>query len=174
MEIDLNPTEHHLLLIEEQRDRVILLEAERYLMGRNDSNEIVLNHDRISREHATLLRIPVANESKCIYRLMDGDAEGKPSTNGLFVNGQRQQCYDLVNDNVISFAGVINALYIKAFMTKTQILEFMEWIASSPSPFSSSEDFSGTQLVESYLSKTDPTVMWDRSATNLMGASSVR
>jgi pSer/pThr/pTyr-binding forkhead associated (FHA) protein len=174
MEIDLNPTEHHLLLIEEQRDRVILLEAERYLIGRNDSNEIVLNHDPISREHATLLRVPVANEPKFIYRLMDGDAEGKPSTNGLFVNGQRQQCYDLVNDSVISFAGVINALYIKTFMTKTQVLEFMEWISSSPSAFSASEDFAATQLVESYLSKTDPTLMSSRFPINLMGASSLR
>jgi pSer/pThr/pTyr-binding forkhead associated (FHA) protein len=175
METDLTPAEHHILLIEEQRDRVILLDAERYLIGRNDTNEIILNRDPISREHAMLLRVTIEDEQRFIYRLMDGDAEGKPSTNGLFVNGQRQRCYDLVNDNVISFAGVINALYIKTFMTKPQLCEFLEWIASSTPTFCYSDHLAGTQLVESYLSKNDPTsIMVGRSVTDSRGTLNLR
>jgi pSer/pThr/pTyr-binding forkhead associated (FHA) protein len=157
METSLNPPEHHILVIENRVDRVILLDSERYVMGRNDSNEIVLDHDSISREHAMLLRVAVSNEPRFIYRLMDGDSKGKPSTNGLFVNGQRQSDYDLSNDDVISFAGVINALYIKASMSNHKILEFMQCIASGSSAFSYSDNLAATQLVESFLSDNDPT-----------------
>jgi pSer/pThr/pTyr-binding forkhead associated (FHA) protein len=171
METDFNSGEYHLLIIEEQQDRVLLLDAERYLIGRSDSNEIVLEHDPISREHAMLVKVPIANESQFIYRLIDGDTEGKPSTNGIFVNGQRQQSYDLINDNVISFAGVIHALYIKTFMTKTQVEEFMEWIAASAPPLCYLNDLAATQLVESYLSKNDPTsIMTGRRSVSLKTA----
>jgi pSer/pThr/pTyr-binding forkhead associated (FHA) protein len=175
METDLTPTEHHILLIEEQQDRVIVLDGDRYSIGRNDTNEIILNRDPISREHAILLRVIIENEQRFIYRLIDGDAEGKPSKNGLFVNGQRQSCYDLVNDNVISFAGVINALYIKTFMTKPQLGEFLEWIASSTPTFCYSDNSVGTQLVESYLSKNDPTsIMIGRPLTDSRGTLNLR
>lgn len=175
METDLSSTEHHILLIEEQQDRVILLDSERYLIGRSDANEIVLNRDPISREHAILLRVPVSNEQKFIYRLIDGDAEGKPSTNGIFVNGQRHRSYDLFNDDVISFAGVVNALYIKASLSKPQLSEFMKWIASCPSTFFASESFAATQLVESYLSTTDPTtIMLGRLSADLRDTLTLR
>jgi FHA domain len=175
METDFIPTEHHILLIEEQQDRVILLDAERYLIGRNDTNEIVLNRDPISREHAMLLRVSIEDGQRFIYRIIDGDAEGKPSTNGLFINGQRQRCYDLVNDNVISFAGAVNALYIKTFMTKPQLCEFLEWIASSTPTFCYSDNSAGTQLIESYLSKNDPTsIMVGRPLTNSKGTLNLR
>jgi pSer/pThr/pTyr-binding forkhead associated (FHA) protein len=170
METDLDPGEHHILLIEDQQDRVILLDAERYVIGRNDSNEIVLNRDPISREHAMLVRVPALDEERFFYRLIDGDTEGKPSTNGIFVNGKRQNSYDLVNDNVISFAGVVNALYIKTFMTEPQLAEFVEWISSSTPEFCYSDRLAGTQLVESYLSKNDPTsIMLGRSVVDSKG-----
>jgi FHA domain len=175
MEKDFTPAEHHILLIEEQQDRVVVLDADRYSIGRNDTNEIILNRDPISREHALLERVTVENEQRFIYRLIDGDSEGKPSKNGLFVNGQRQSCYDLVNDNVISFAGVVNALYIKTFMTKPQLCEFLEWIASSTPTFCYSDNSAGTQLVESYLSKSDPTsIMVGPSLTNSRGTLNLR
>jgi pSer/pThr/pTyr-binding forkhead associated (FHA) protein len=157
MDNPLNPTERYILIIEDRPNRVILLDSERYSIGRSSSNAIVLDRAPISRGHAVLLRVEVANENRFIYRLIDGDSTGKPSTNGVFVNGQRQSCYDLSNEDAIAFGGLVKALYIQAPMNEPQLSTFMEWIAPDSSTIGFSENLVAIGQMESYLSSNDAT-----------------
>jgi pSer/pThr/pTyr-binding forkhead associated (FHA) protein len=161
METSLNPTLRHILLIEEQPNRVILLDAEHYTIGRNDSNAIVLDRYPISREHASLLRVHIQNENRFTYRIIDGDSTGKPSTNGVFVNQQQQSCYNLSNEDVIAFGGLVKAFYIQALMDEVQLCEYMEWFAFNCSAIEFSENLAAIRKVESYSSKSDSTsILW--------------
>jgi pSer/pThr/pTyr-binding forkhead associated (FHA) protein len=157
MDTSLNPTERHILLIEEQPSRVILLDSKCYPIGRSRSNAIVLDRDPISREHASLLRVNIPNENRFIYRLIDGGSSGKPSTNGIFVNGLRQSWYDLSNEDAIAFGGLVKALYIKALMNECQLSEFIELVSSKSSSVEFSKNLATIRKMESYLSNNDST-----------------
>jgi pSer/pThr/pTyr-binding forkhead associated (FHA) protein len=146
-----------MLLIEEQPHRVILLDSERYTIGRSDANAIVLDRYPISREHATLLRVSIPNENRFTYRIIDGDSTGKPSKNGVFVNQQQQSCYDLSNEDVITFGGLVKAFYIQVSMDEMQLSEYMDWFAYNCSTIEFSENLAVIRQVESYLSKSDST-----------------
>ncbi|NJM76574.1 MAG: FHA domain-containing protein [Acaryochloridaceae cyanobacterium RU_4_10] len=171
MDISRNPTEHHILLIDDGTNRVIVLDSERYSIGRSSSNAIVLDRDPISREHASLLRVAIPNEDRSIYRLIDGDSTGKLSTNGVFVNEERQTCCDLSNEDTIAFGDVVKALYIHAWMDEIQFSEFMALCASKSSSAEFSENLVAIRQVVSYLSSNDSTsIMLGGRATELRDA----
>lgn len=157
MDTNLNPTERHILLIEEHPSRVVLLDSERYTIGRSNSNAIVLDRYPISREHASLLRVRVQHENRFTYRIIDGDSAGKPSTNGVFVNQQQQSCYDLSNEDVITFGGLVKAFYIQALMDDIQLSEYMDWFAYNFSTMEFSDNLAAIRRVESDLSRDDST-----------------
>lgn len=93
----------HILLIEEEEGvQCILLESPTYSLGRDPKNSVVLPASKsVSRFHAMLLRIPGANSSEYRYRIVDGDANGKLSTNGVVVNGKRDTSHTLMEGDVI-------------------------------------------------------------------------
>jgi|GEM_PF-739540 len=99
----------HILMIEEEEGvRCILLDSPTYSLGRDKKNSIVLPASKaVSRFHAMLLRIPGAkNRSGHSYRIVDGDATGKLSTNGVVVNGERHTSYTLVEGDAIMLGNV--------------------------------------------------------------------
>lgn len=102
----------HLLVIEDRAGRrTIHLEANTYTIGRHPSNSIVLKSPMISRQHAVLLRIVDPDTGNFFFRLVDGDLQGKPSVNGITVNGKRCESCILQHRDVILFGGDVRARY---------------------------------------------------------------
>lgn len=103
---------HHFLVIEDmQVRRTLLLEAATYSIGRAPTNTIVLHSQLASRQHATLLRVPNPDTLDYLFRIIDGDLKGKPSSNGLLVNGDRCFWRDLEHGDVIEFGPEAKAQY---------------------------------------------------------------
>ncbi|MEL7405710.1 MAG: ATP-binding protein [Cyanobacteria bacterium J06558_2] len=102
----------HLLTIKDKRGkRTYRLEAETYSLGRSLSNSIVLNDSSISRQHATILRIPSADGERSYFRIIDGSLNGSKSTNGLKINGRKCLSADLKHGDQINFGGKIFVKY---------------------------------------------------------------
>ena len=105
-------SECHFLTIQESRGpRTIHLTSLTYSLGRSSKSTIVLASSSISREHALLLRMPSRAPGKYLFRLIDGNASGKPSLNGFMVNGKLCSVHDLCNGDEILFGGVITVFY---------------------------------------------------------------
>jgi pSer/pThr/pTyr-binding forkhead associated (FHA) protein len=107
------PNEDHLLIIEDSKGRKEFpLENPVYSIGRDRNCNIRLISQFISRHHATLVRLPRKNDSPgYYYRIVDGDAKGKPSANGLIINGRKTPVYDLKNEDEIVFGHQVRAIY---------------------------------------------------------------
>ncbi len=103
----------HLLVIKDQegkRKRTIVLESATYSIGRDSTNSIVVDSPWLSRHHALLLRVTI-QEGNHLFRLIDGDLQGKRSTNGLSVNGKRCFSHDLQPGDLITFGKEVRARY---------------------------------------------------------------
>ncbi|HIK22135.1 MULTISPECIES: FHA domain-containing protein [unclassified Thermosynechococcus] len=117
--------EHHLLNIEDETGkRTIPLDAATYSIGRDVTNAIVIHGHGVSRQHALLLRIPSPNGYR--YRVVDGNAEGKPSANGLLVNGQRVQSHELKDGDEINFGGSVKAHYATVSMGDAEFVKYLK------------------------------------------------
>ena len=104
--------QHHILAVEDRDgEREHRLGAPKYFIGRDIANDICLNSQFASRYHALLLRVPGKVEGDYYYRILDGDLEGKPSTNGLQVNGEKVKAHELRSGDVISFGPDAKAMY---------------------------------------------------------------
>lgn len=55
--------------------------------------------------------MPSREPGKYLFRLIDGNASGKPSLNGFTVNGQRCSVRDLQDGDQITFGGTIDVSY---------------------------------------------------------------
>ncbi len=109
-----NETEkiRHLLVVQDPKGQrtLPLLEAT-YSLGRDLRNAIVLYSASVSRQHAILLRVTISNTDQYGFRIIDGNFEGKKSTNGLFVNGNKCLHHNLQNGDVIAFDSHTQAKY---------------------------------------------------------------
>ena len=102
----------HQLIIQNQSDRrTVNLESATCSIGRDPQNHIVLNSAKISRYHATLLRITSPGSDNYQFRIIDGDLNGKRSTNGIEVNGKSCFSHDLQDGDVITFYRGVTATY---------------------------------------------------------------
>jgi pSer/pThr/pTyr-binding forkhead associated (FHA) protein len=108
-----DPNENHLLIIEDDQGRKEFpLEDPVYSIGRDRECNIRLMSQFVSRRHATLVRLPRDHNSHSYYyRIVDGDAKGKPSSNGLMVNGRKMTAHDLRNEDEIVFGPQVRAIY---------------------------------------------------------------
>jgi pSer/pThr/pTyr-binding forkhead associated (FHA) protein len=102
---------HVFVVADRKGRRNVSLDAVMYSIGRDPSCAIVIYSEFVSRKHAILLRVPSADRSRYEYRLMDGSAHGQPSTNGIWVNGQRTQSHDLKHGDAIIFSRDVSAHY---------------------------------------------------------------
>jgi len=102
----------HILVIEDRKARrIVTLEDSTYSIGRDPKNDIVLYDNQVSRYHATLLRIIDYKTNQFLYRIIDGDLQGKRSTNGLIVNRKPCLSHELKHEDIIRFAGKAKAIY---------------------------------------------------------------
>lgn len=100
-----------ILIIEDsQGRREILLDSSVYSIGRDPKCDIRLASQFVSRHHATLVQLP-KDESSFYYRIVDGNLKGKPSANGMLINGRKFQAHDLRNEDEIVFGPQARAIY---------------------------------------------------------------
>lgn len=108
---DRQKNRHLLLLCDDNSKQLIALEAATYLIGRDPSNSIIIQSKWSSRQHAVLLRVTAPTSSHYAFRIIDGDLQGHPSTNGLVINGQRCSAHDLKHGDFIRFGKATFATY---------------------------------------------------------------
>jgi diguanylate cyclase (GGDEF)-like protein/PAS domain S-box-containing protein len=103
----------HILVIEDQKSRrIISLKEDNYSIGRDPSCTIVLYDRQVSRHHASLRQVVNPDESdRYFYRIVDGDFQGKKSTNGITINGKRCFSHDLKHGDLIWFGNKSKASY---------------------------------------------------------------
>ncbi|MBV9385049.1 MAG: diguanylate cyclase [Chroococcidiopsidaceae cyanobacterium CP_BM_ER_R8_30] len=103
LESQLPQIQYFLVIEDNQGKRVTALEATTYSIGRDSSNSIVLHSKLVSRQHAILMRLTTPETTNYIFRLIDINLQGKRSTNGIIVNGQRCFSQDLKHGDMIAF-----------------------------------------------------------------------
>ncbi len=102
---------NHLLIVEDDQGRKqFSLDAPAYSIGRDPRCDIRLFSQFVSRRHATLLRVS-REDGTYYYRIVDGDSKGKPSANGMLINGRKIPSYDLKNADEIVFGPQVRAIY---------------------------------------------------------------
>ncbi len=101
----------HLLIIEDDQGlKEFSLDGPIYSIGRDNRCDIRLFSQFVSRRHATLVRL-LGKDSTQYYRIIDGDPNGKPSANGLLINGRKIPVHDLRNEDEIVFGPQVRAIY---------------------------------------------------------------
>ncbi|MEA5553376.1 EAL domain-containing protein [Anabaena cylindrica UHCC 0172] len=94
----------HLLVVSDpEGQRTIPLLETTYSLGRDIRNAIVLRSRSVSRQHAILLRVTIPNTDKYGFRIIDGNFNGKRSTNGLIINGIKYFSHNLQHGDTIAF-----------------------------------------------------------------------
>jgi len=98
-----NPAElRHILVIEDQKSRrIVTLTENTYDLGRDPGSAIPIYDRQVSRHHATLLRVNDYQNQHFAYRIIDGNLQGKRSTNGVLVNGQYCLSHELKHGDQI-------------------------------------------------------------------------
>ncbi|MCM1982746.1 FHA domain-containing protein [Lyngbya confervoides] len=124
-----NSQERHVIIVNAGEQKAYALEAAAYSIGRDQTNAIVLEFETISRQHALLLRVPKPNTHSYQYRLIDGNAEGKASANGVFVNGEQVKSQELKNGDSISFGQHVKAAYLTLSMGDAEFVNYLESIS---------------------------------------------
>ncbi|MGQ9869910.1 FHA domain-containing protein [Leptodesmis sp.] len=105
--------QHHLLIIQDDKGRrEFILENPIYSIGRDPKSDIRLISQFVSRHHATLKQLS-HKDGSIYYRIEDGDAKGKPSANGLLINGRKLHAHDLNNEDEIVFGPKVRAVYYR-------------------------------------------------------------
>ncbi len=105
------PSQNHLLIIEDDKGRrEYTLEKSIYSIGRDPSCDIRLISQFVSRRHATLVQLP-SDDGAFYYRIVDGNLKGRPSANGLLINGRRVQAHDLRDEDKVIFGPDVQAIY---------------------------------------------------------------
>ncbi len=103
--------QNHLLIIEDDRGRKEFpLSEPTYSIGRDPKCEIRLFSQFVSRRHATLVRRN-RDDGSIYYKIVDGNLKGKPSANGLLINGKKLQAHDLQDEDEVVFGPQVSAKY---------------------------------------------------------------
>lgn len=103
--------QEHILSVEDDSGRrEVILSLPVYVIGRSPDCDIILQSQFASRHHATLHRQQSEGGSS-YYRIVDGDRKGKPSANGLLVNGRKVSAKDLKHGDSITFGSQVVATY---------------------------------------------------------------
>jgi pSer/pThr/pTyr-binding forkhead associated (FHA) protein len=121
-------SECHILTIEDEHGkRTITLDAATYSLGRDQTNAIILNSRAVSRQHALLLRLPTNRSGFYRYRLIDGNASGKASTNGVTVNGTKTSLHDLNSGDLIVLARRVQLRYQLLPVAQSRYLQYLQF-----------------------------------------------
>lgn len=131
---------HALVIDDPSGKRVVALDAATYSLGRDPTSAIRLYSDAVSRQHALLLRVP--SPAGYLYKLIDGNSEGKRSANGVAVNGNRCFEHNLQNGDVIELSSNVHLTY--QLFSNMSDAEFAEHIQSIDFVSIKSSAISGT------------------------------
>lgn len=105
------PRHNHLLIVEDNKGRrEYTLDSPVYSIGRDPKCDIRLVSQFVSRRHATLVQLP-NEDGSYYYRIVDGNLKGRPSANGLLINGRKLQAHDLQDEDKIVFGPQVYAVY---------------------------------------------------------------
>ncbi|OLP15962.1 phosphopeptide-binding protein [Leptolyngbya sp. 'hensonii'] len=103
--------QNHLLILEDDKGRrEFILNSPVYSIGRDPKCDIRLVSQFVSRRHATLVQLP-HEDGTYYYRIVDGNLKGKPSANGLLINGRKLQAHNLQDEDEIVFGPQVRAIY---------------------------------------------------------------
>lgn len=101
----------NILIVEDSKGRrEIVLDGSVYSIGRDPKCDIRLSSQFVSRHHATLVQLP-KDDDTFYYRIVDGNLKGKPSANGMLINGRKLLAHDLMNEDEIVFGPQARAIY---------------------------------------------------------------
>jgi pSer/pThr/pTyr-binding forkhead associated (FHA) protein len=104
---------HTLLITDSKGSRRLILAGLKYTIGRDVNNDIQLHSKFVSRQHAILLRVPGNVVGNYLYRVVDGDLAGKPSVNGVIINGHNKvTSYELSHGDTITLAPDAQLTYL--------------------------------------------------------------
>lgn len=102
---------HHLLIIQDDQGRKEFpLDGPVYTIGRDSHADIRLFSQFVSRRHAMLIQRS-RHDGSTYYQIIDGDSSGKPSANGILINGHKVSTHDLINEDEIVFGPQVRAIY---------------------------------------------------------------
>jgi len=105
------PRHNHLLIVEDNKGRrEYTLDSPVYSIGRDAKCDIRLVSQFVSRRHATLVQL-AHEDGSYYYRIVDGNLKGRPSANGLLINGRKLQAHDLIDEDKIVFGPQVYAVY---------------------------------------------------------------
>jgi pSer/pThr/pTyr-binding forkhead associated (FHA) protein len=103
--------QHHLLIIQDDKgERSFPLYGERYSIGRDADCDIQLISQFVSRHHA-MLQQHLRDDGSHYYEIIDGDAEGQRSSNGLLINGRKRRSRSLENKDEVVFGPQARVIY---------------------------------------------------------------
>lgn len=109
-EVSLHEGQPYLIIEDDHGRREVTLDQEQYLLGRDPHSDLCLHSRYASRHHAVLTKVSKADGSYT-YQITDGDLDGKASTNGLLINGQKYRLWELKPDDVVIFGPQVQAIY---------------------------------------------------------------
>ena len=144
----------HLLIIEDEKGkRTVTLKSATCSIGRDLSSSIILHSSQISRQHAILLRTTVPETDSYLFRLIDGNLQGKRSTNGIVVNGHSCISHDLTHGDEIVFGGEVRARYYTSsnpndieFLISCESQDMSGFLSTLQNPFDTLDTISGEDL----------------------------
>ena len=103
--------EHFLILEDPEGTQKISLDSKSYVLGRSPENDIVLRSQSVSREHATIKALKVAQPLRLLFQISDGVVGKGKSTNGITINGELRESWVLVHGDQIVFSSNSKATY---------------------------------------------------------------
>ncbi|HAC62111.1 MAG TPA: hypothetical protein DCF68_00900 [Cyanothece sp. UBA12306] len=146
----LTSKQEHFLIIEDDKGRQqVLLKKSAYTIGRSPECDIRLRSQFVSRHHATFYRQENPDGSS-YYQIVDGDKHGKPSANGLLVNGSKHDSYNLKDGDEVVFGPQVFAVYHYQYLQLEQ---------SSTMP--TNDPFDITLIDPSMMEYGDDTIEYD-------------
>jgi len=109
----LKPHQSHFLIIEDDKGRrEFILEGDVYSVGRDPACTVRLISQFVSRHHATIYR-RTQDDGDIYYQIVDGDATGKPSANGLLIEGQKMSYRNLEHQDEVVFGPRVKLTYFR-------------------------------------------------------------
>ena len=103
--------QEHLLIVDDARGRrSVPLLAGHYSIGRDRSCDIHISSQFVSRHHAVLTR-QTRGDGTAFYCIADGDMQGRPSVNGLLINGRKIAHHNLQHGDEVIFGPQVSAIY---------------------------------------------------------------
>jgi len=108
----INQDMRHILVVEDQKSkRIVSLKENSYSIGRDPTSSVILYDRQVSRHHSTLLRVTDYQNNHDYYRIIDGNLQGKKSTNGIMINGKYTLSHELKHGDIIRFGNKAKASY---------------------------------------------------------------